>query len=74
MAFRSSLRPLLNAAREGEPLFSSKGGLRGFMERLKERLSTGKFVRPDVEDDVLRKPVDVSHFRSPSPGYVDCLP
>lgn len=70
MAFRASVRPLLCAARGPEPLLGGEGGLRGFVERLKQRLSTGKFVRPDVQDDYLRKPVDEESFRFPSPGYV----
>ncbi|KAI0567072.1 NADH:ubiquinone oxidoreductase subunit B14.5a [Gracilaria domingensis] len=35
---------------------------------MQARVRTGKILRPDVEDDVLRKPVSESKFRYPSPG------
>jgi len=68
MALRTRSRVLLDAAGKGESVMSGEGGLRGFVERVKERVTTGKLLRPDVEDDVLRKPVSESHFRFPSPG------
>lgn len=61
---------LLKAAKNGDTVLTGEGGLRGFMQRLRERLSTGKLLRPDVEDDVLRIPVSEAKFRFPSPGYV----
>lgn len=61
MALRTTAR--LNSA----PLLSGEGGLRGLIQRITTRLSTGKILRPDVEDDVLRKPVSESQFRSPAP-------
>lgn len=68
MALRTRGRILLNAAGKGESVLSGEGGLRGLMERIRERLSTGKLLRPDVEEDVLRRPVEESKFRFPSPG------
>lgn len=69
MALRARSRTLLaKAAKEGEIVLSGEGGLRGFIERVRERLVTGKLLRPDVEEDVLRLPVEKSQFRFPSPG------
>lgn len=68
MALRSRARIALDVASKTEGIISGEGGLRGFMQRLKARLTTGKLLRPDVEDDVLRMPVSESHFRFPSPG------
>lgn len=70
MALRSRGNMLLKAAKDGETVLSGEGGLRGFMHRVRERLSTGKLLRPDVEEDVLRIPVSESNYRFPSPGYV----
>lgn len=70
MALRARGRVLLDAANKGETVLIGEGGLRGFMHRVRERLATGKLLRPDVEDDVLRKPVGEAKFRFPSPGYV----
>lgn len=70
MALRARGRVLLDAANKSESVLSGEGGLRGFMHRVQERITTGKLLRPDVEDDVLRKPVAESKFRFPSPGYV----
>ncbi|PXF47489.1 hypothetical protein BWQ96_02633 [Gracilariopsis chorda] len=68
MALRSRTAVLLNAANKSESVMSAEGGLRAFVQRLRERLSTGKILRPDVQDDVLRQPVSESKFRYPSPG------
>lgn len=68
MAFRSRALVVLETAGKAESVISGEGGLRGFMHRVRERFSTGKLLRPDVEDDVLRKPVTESKFRFPSPG------
>ena len=68
MAFRGQISPLLSATRSRQPLLGGKGGLRGFLERLSLRLSTGKLLRPDVSDDILRRPVEEERFRFPSPG------
>lgn len=69
MALRSRARILLDSAAKADgPIF--EGGLRGFMGRFRERFTTGKLLRPDVEDDILRKPVSEAAFRYPSPGYV----
>lgn len=70
MALRARGRVLLDAANKGETVLSGEGGLRGFMQRLRARVTTGKLLRPDVEEDVLRLPVTESKFRFPSPGYV----
>jgi len=45
-------------------------GLIGVLASLKERLATGKLLRPDVADDVLRLPMEQSKYRTPAPGYV----
>lgn len=68
MALRTRSRVLLEAAKKSEVVASGEGGLRGFMERVRERVATGKLLRPDVEDDILRMPVSESKFRYPSPG------
>lgn len=68
MALRTRARVLLDAANKSESVMSGEGGLRGFIQRVQERLSTGKLLRPDVEDDVLRMPVSESNYRFPSPG------
>ncbi|CAN8070105.1 unnamed protein product [Agarophyton chilense] len=65
---RSRATPLLAAAGKAESALSGEGGLRGFVQRMQARVRTGKILRPDVEDDVLRKPVSESNFRFPSPG------
>ncbi|OSX70328.1 hypothetical protein BU14_0785s0005 [Porphyra umbilicalis] len=43
-------------------------GLIGVLASLKERLATGKLLRPDVADDVLRLPMEQSKYRTPAPG------
>lgn len=43
-------------------------GVIGFLASLKERLATGKLLRPDVADDVLRLPMEQSKYRTPAPG------
>lgn len=68
MALRARSRMLLDAANKSETIISGEGGLRGFVQRVRERFTTGKLLRPDVADDVLRKPVSESKFRYPSPG------
>ena len=69
MALRFYRRAFLaEAAKESESVLQGEGGFRGLMQRLRERFSTGKLLRPDVEEDVLRLPVEQSHFRFPSPG------
>ena len=66
--YLSPTRILLQSANKSEPILSGEGGLRGMMQRMRDRFGTGKLLRPDVEDDVLRKPVSESKFRYPSPG------
>lgn len=68
MALRSRARALYDVAGKSETVISGEGGLRGFMQRVRQRLQTGKILRPDVADDVLRKPVEESKYRFPSPG------
>lgn len=68
MALRSRAKVFLDTASKQESVISGEGGLRGFMQRVRERFITGKILRPDVEDDPLRKPVSESGFRFPSPG------
>lgn len=43
-------------------------GVIGFLASLKERLASGKLLRPDVADDVLRLPMEQSKYRTPAPG------
>lgn len=62
MFLRRGPRVLLAAANTG----SGESG--GIVERLRNRFATGKILRPDVADDVLRQPVEESKFRFPSPG------
>jgi hypothetical protein len=45
----------------------------GFFKDIKKRVTTGKLLRPDVADDILRLPVDEAKFRFPSPGYVHLI-
>lgn len=68
MALRSRALVTLQSAAKSESVISGEGGLRGFMQRVRERLSTGKLLRPDLEEDVLRLPVAESKYRHPSPG------
>lgn len=68
MALRARSHVLLQAASKPESVISGEGGFRGFLQRLGARLSTGKILRLDVADDILRKPVSESEFRYPSPG------
>lgn len=68
MALRSGTRVLRAAAGKPYSVLSGEGGLRGLAQRVRERLASGKIVRPDVEDDVLRLPVEQSQYRSPAPG------
>lgn len=66
MALRASARVLREAA--GKSGGSVPGG--GLLQDIRKRISTQKFLRPDVEDDILRQPVDQAKYRFPSPGYV----
>lgn len=68
MALRTRAKIVLDTASKSESVISGEGGLRGLMHRVRERFATGKLLRPDVEDDPLRKPVSESGFRFPSPG------
>lgn len=68
MALRSVSRVLRDTAGKSESVLSGEGGLRGLMQRLGERLSSGKLLRADLEEDVLRLPVEKSQFRYPSPA------
>lgn len=61
MALRTRARVLLDAAKNG----SSAPGI---LENVRKRVTTGKLLRPDVSDDILRQPVDQAKFRFPSPG------
>lgn len=63
MALRSSFRLLSSAGTKSVPP-------PGVASSIRERLATGKLLRPDVADDILRKPVDEAKYRSPAPGYV----
>ena len=65
MALRSTAR-LLRAAGSGDG--ANAGGLRGFTERLKTVLFTGKVLRQDLEEDNLRIPIEKSQYRYPSPA------
>lgn len=40
----------------------------GLLQDIRKRVSTGKILRPDVEDDILRQPVETAKYRFPSPG------
>lgn len=66
MALRVSARVLREAA--GKSGGSAPAG--GLLQDIRKRISTQKFLRPDVEDDILRQPVDQAKYRFPSPGYV----
>jgi hypothetical protein len=63
MAFRATASVLRAAKKESVAPPS-------FLQSLRKRVTTGKLLRPDVEDDILRQPVDKSLYRFPSPGYV----
>lgn len=67
MALRSTARVLSSSGKPGGFLVG-EGGLRGLMQRVRERILTGKILRPDVEDDVLRLPVEQSGYRAAAPG------
>lgn len=58
MALRSTARLL-----KTDGVLHGEGGLRGLMQRVTERLSSGKLIRPDVADDMLRVPVEKSQYR-----------
>mmetsp|Transcript_6165 Transcript_6165/g.13161 ORF Transcript_6165/g.13161 Transcript_6165/m.13161 type:complete len:138 (+) Transcript_6165:64-477(+) len=60
---------VLRCAKEGgDGAAAFSGGLRGWMERAKVILSTGKLLRQDVADDNLRVPVKDLKYRFPSPA------
>jgi hypothetical protein len=65
MALRTTARTLLAAA--GKDGAAPAAGL---LQDIRKRVTTGKLLRPDVADDVLRQPVDEAKYRSPAPGYV----
>lgn len=71
MALRSRARLVLDTMSKSDRAMSSsigEGGLRGLIHRVRETVLGGKFVRQDVGNDVLRRPVSETGFRMPSPG------
>lgn len=72
-ALRSRARVILDAASKCDRAAMSsssggEGGLRGLVHRVRKTVLGGKFIRDDVGNDVLRRPVSETGFRMPSPG------
>lgn len=68
MALRSRARAfgaLLADAGKGDAASAAAPGL---LQDIRKRVTTGKLLRPDVEDDILRQPVEKAKYRYPSPG------